>query len=205
MGVNIGRAGQGDVFDPGPEGAVGNRRIDLVNARRATFAANHIAAYTAAMTAIGDLPVADLVPLPPRRGHEPSVRLLRQAYANLAGMINELTAAGRAILARLKADWHARHDATVEPSPNMPLLRVDAVPGKRSRGAVGKAWRSFYFRSTFIEIKHDCRPPIAETFQDLRDTVITRMKEKGLSDHQIQSRSQHSLSQIRNILDNITA
>ena len=104
-----------------------------------------------------------------------------------------LTDDGLALFHQVKADWHRKFGDNVEPSSLTPLFVVDAIPDQRDGGAVGKPWNSAYFQHKVIEIKAACNPPIkGYTFQDLRDSAFTEMKEAGMDNHQIQSRTQHA-------------
>ena len=132
-----------------------------------------------------------------RPGHR--VRGERSKTGNLVH--TSLTEIGKDLFERMRAHYKAAHGNNIEPAPDAPILVADDIAGRFSRGAAGKPWKPGNFKHRFIDIKRSCSPPIEKTFQDLRDTAITRMKEAGLTDHEIQSRSQHSLQQIRNILD----
>lgn len=115
-----------------------------------------------------------------------------------------LTDEGLKIYEEIRTYWRTANDmpGNAEPSPETPLFVVDKIKGRNDHGAVGNPWNSYYFRQTFIEMKTLCDPPLTDVrFQDLRDTAITFMLDAGLTPHQIQSRSQHSLQQIHNIIE----
>ncbi len=105
-----------------------------------------------------------------------------------------LTDTGDALFKAIKERWQtANGGPNIEPAPDTHLFVVDDIPGRIDKGTVGKPWPSAYFQHVFIDIKQACTPPITGyTFQDLRDTAFTEMKEAGMDDHAIQSRTQHA-------------
>ena len=115
-----------------------------------------------------------------------------------------LTAYGLDIIARIRDHYTRENGENVTALPTQHLIRVDKRYGHEQDSSVGQVWARGYFRHIFREIRDAVFAGYngtTYTFQDFRDTAITRMWEAGLDFPQIASRSQHSLAHIQKVIE----
>jgi len=114
------------------------------------------------------------------------------------------TKAGIDLLNRIRAHYAKGDGKNIHALPTQHIIRVDRRYGNERVGSVGQAWNKGYFRHIFMEVRDEAfkdHPEDRKTFQDFRDTAITRMYKAGMSYSEIATRTQHSLTHIQAVIE----